>query len=1084
MSPWHLVARSLRHSFRAHLAVGSAVAVCSAVITGALLVGDSVRASLLRLVTQRLGRAAFAVVCGDRLVPGSLAERLQRRLDVPAAPLILVPGSLSAPDAGLRLPNAQVVGVDSAFAAAAAGALFPVPGPDEAVLSANAAERLALTPGQTLLVRTEKRTLVPREAPLARAEKGTVALRLTVRAVAGDDALGRFSLRAENAAPFNVFVSRAALAQALGAEDRANTLLLAGREGLTTESVSVALDAEWTLADAGLALESLPQGGFQVRSERVFLDPPVGAAAERLPGASLVLTYFATEIRAGERSTPYSFVAGTDAPWLEPDLGDDGIAVSQWLADDLACKPGDRVTLRYFAVGPLRTLEERSVDLTVRRVLPMALPFADPSLMPDIPGLADAERCGDWDPGIPVDLERIRKQDEEYWQRWRGAPKAFVSLALARRLWSNRYGNATAVRFPPGAAPQAVPEALRGSLRAADLGIAVEPVLADGLRAGRESQDVGQLFLGLSFFLIAAALTLTGLLFGLLVDRRRPQIGTLLACGFTPGAVRSLLLAEGCAVALPGALAGGALGLLYNRLVIAALTGIWRDSVGAAPLQAHASAASLALGPACGLGAALVTLWVVVSRTRRIPVAALHRGPVPVPQSCRPWVAALGVCALAGGAVLALSGDPGRGREAAALFFGAGSVLLLGLLVLGYAALGFLSRWRRAGLNLRNAARRPGRSLAVAGVLAMSLFLIAAVGANRHGPAADPANPASGTGGFAFYGELSVPLVADLNTPRGLQASGLAEEELPGLQVVGMTLSEGDDASCLNLNRSRRPRILGVDPLSLARRRAFSFSRIAKGLPREDPWGLLETDLGQDTIPAVADETTIIWGLGLEVGDSLTLRDGRGREVALRFVAGLANSVLQGSVVISSAAFARHFPGEGGVRVLLVDVPAASLAQAARLLPERLGDAGLVLTPCRDRLAAFAAVENTYLAIFLSLGGLALVLGSAGLWAVVLRNVDERRGELALLRAVGFSRVRIVAGVLLEHAALLAGGLGAGALAGLTAVLPALLAPTGAGDPAGLALWVGLILAAGLAWIALAAAAATGGTLAQALRNE
>ena len=52
-----------------------------------------------------------------------------------------------------------------------------------------------------------------------------------------------------------------------------------------------------------------------------------------------------------------------------------------------------------------------------------------------------------------------------------------------------------------------------------------------------------------------------------------------------------------------------------------------------------------------------------------------------------------------------------------------------------------------------------------------------------------------------------------------------------------------------------------------------------------------------------------------------------------------------------------------------------------------------------DRIAAFHRVENTYLSTFQSLGALGLLLGTAGLAAVLLRNVLERRRELALLRA-------------------------------------------------------------------------------------
>ena len=81
------------------------------------------------------------------------------------------------------------------------------------------------------------------------------------------------------------------------------------------------------------------------------------------------------------------------------------------------------------------------------------------------------------------------------------------------------------------------------------------------------------------------------------------------------------------------------------------------------------------------------------------------------------------------------------------------------------------------------------------------------------------------------------------------------------------------------------------------------------------------------------------------------------------------------------------------------------------------------LTPAAQRLNEFNAVQNTYLGTFQILGGLGLLLGSAGLGVVVLRNVLERRGELGLLVAVGFRRRLLHRLVLSEHGALLGAGL-------------------------------------------------------------
>ena len=76
-----------------------------------------------------------------------------------------------------------------------------------------------------------------------------------------------------------------------------------------------------------------------------------------------------------------------------------------------------------------------------------------------------------------------------------------------------------------------------------------------------------------------------------------------------------------------------------------------------------------------------------------------------------------------------------------------------------------------------------------------------------------------------------------------------------------------------------------------------------------------------------------------------------------------------------------------------------------------------------ERLAEFHRVENTYISTFQTLGGLGLLVGTIGLAAVLLRNVLERRRELALLGAVGYRRAHVFAIVLAENVLLLVWGL-------------------------------------------------------------
>jgi ABC-type antimicrobial peptide transport system permease subunit len=284
--------------------------------------------------------------------------------------------------------------------------------------------------------------------------------------------------------------------------------------------------------------------------------------------------------------------------------------------------------------------------------------------------------------------------------------------------------------------------------------------------------------------------------------------------------------------------------------------------------------------------------------------------------------------------------------------------------------------------------------------------------------------------------------------------------------------------------------LLGVKPELLDGR--FTFTKAAKGLDRRQGWELLcsrKSPISKSQspiaeVPAIGDANSIQWALGKQIGDTIDYTDEQGRAFRLRLVGAVANSLLQGSLLIDEAEFTRRFPGESGYRMFLIDAPSNSVTQISAALSRALQDAGLELTPAAQRLNEFNAVQNTYLSTFQVLGGLGLLLGSAGLGVVVLRNVLERRGELGLLVAVGFRRRLLRSLVLSEHGALLGWGLSVGVAAAAVAVLPAVLSP-GTQLPYGsLALTLGAVLLNGLLWTWLATAYALRGNLLAALRNE
>ena len=867
------------------------------------------------------------------------------------------------------------------------------------------------------------------------------------------------------------------------------------------------------------------------------------------------------ELRLGDRAAPYSMVTAMGAPVVPPDMRDDDILINQWLADDLNAKPGDQLALSYYVIGLSRRLEERTNEFTVRAVVPLTGAAADRNLMPDFPGIEKAESTRDWDPSLPVKLERIRPKDEDYWKNYRGTPKAFITLAAGQSMWANRFGNLTAVRYrfpaqlfsrslrstiPIELSPDAKPvpaaapteptaaamtvdsiEQIRAelekklvtALNPASIGLSFEPVRQQALAAAEQSQDFGGLFLGFSFFLIAAALLLMALLFQFGIEQRATEVGTLLALGFTPRQVRRLLLLEGGALALVGGLIGVVGGIGYARAMLLGLSTIWRDAVQTSTLRYHAEPQTLAIGAVAAVSVAWLTIWLALRRQAQQPARELlAEGANPEFQisnlKAQKRTRDKLVGGIAGSAALASMGWAlwQKATSNAELFFSAGALLLVAGIAFSAAYLSSLASGRNAAvakfplgeLGVRNCARRRKRSLATLGLLACGSFLIASIAVFRLEAVKDAEKRSSGTGGFALIGETTMPVAQDLNTKAGREFFGLDDQELAGVSFVPFRVREGDDASCLNLNRAQKPRLLGVKPEQLAERKAFTFAKVAERLSKENPWLLLDSSrqgneadstesrnppphvggYESNVVPAIGDEASIVWAMRKKVGDTVDYTDERGRTFKVRLVGALANSILQGNLVIAEDEFVARFPSEAGYRMFLIDAPPKEVNEVSKTLSRALRDVGPELTPTTQRLAAFNAVQNTYLSTFQILGGLGLLLGSVGLGVVVMRNVLERRSELALLIAVGFRPRALKWLVLSEHGALLGLGLAVGIIAALVAVLPALLSPRAGVPYLSLALTLAAVFISGAVWTWIATALALRGRLLDALRNE
>jgi len=1177
-----LLKRSLIYYWCTNLAVIIGVGTAVSVLAGALLVGDSVRVSLRDLFLRRVGNTEF-IVAAENFFREQLAEEIQSDPSFAASgfavtcPLITLEGTVTHEASGRRGSSVQVYGVDERFWMFHGGekeaAAAQAPRASETLLSPSLADELKAEAGDVVLLRAEKPSAIPVESLHGRKDDVGRTLRLTARGSLPASAFGEFSVRPQQTAVRAVFVPLKLLQKVLEQDGQSNTILIsidrsrAAKGSPTTQRLQELLKKHFRLEDMGLKLRALTgQKGIAVESESALVGDAVaeaaGAAAEKLNMRRVpILSYLANSIRSGGREIPYSLVTSLDdesfkdlqaASSIDEDrnLIDDAapngkrtvvaanqpspnaesspplshIILNRWAVGELGAKIGDTVALDYYLWAEDGRLLTRTEQFQLAGTVDIKGVAADRDLVPEYPGLTEAASLSDWDPPFPVDLSRIRARDEEYWDKYRTTPKAFIPLVKGQELWRSRFGKLTSLRVtgsevsPRTDALEAYRSALRSSLDPERSGMMILPVRAEGLEASRGATDFGEYFLYFSFFLVVSALLLTALFFRLGIEQRLPEIGVLQSLGFSAARLRLMFLGEAAVLTVAGSLLGMLGAYAYGKLMMLGLSTWWAGAVGTTTLSLHAAPSSFLFGAVGGILAALVCIvWTLRSVSRRSARSLLSGSTngdqsslIQSPRSRQIKLLARIITFLTAGRASIIFGLLGLMLLLAAFlnrvgqvagFFGGGALLLIALL----CAQSWWLRRRRGRssigsggwpsvfhLGIRNATHRPGRSVLCVTLIATASFMIVAVDAFRRGDQESLRARESGSGGYSLLAESQLPVVYDPSTPEGKDAlslvnMGQGSDTLDGVSFARFRVKPGDDTSCLNLYRPRNPRMIApTDDFLRSGRFTFQDSLAKTADEKEHPWMILRRELADGAIPVIADANSAAYVLHLKVGEDFLLERERGENaLRLRLVGTLADSVFQGELLMSENNFRQLFPEQAGYRFFLLDVPTAERERGvAGVLEERLADFGFDVTPTAERLASFHRVENTYLSTFQMLGGLGLVLGTIGLAVVLLHNVLERRRELALLRAVGYHKFHFALMVIAENALLLFCGLVTGTVCALLAIAPVLLERGGRAPLLSLGALLAAVIASGLVASLLATAAALRSPLIPELRAE
>ncbi|MFP6855458.1 MAG: hypothetical protein VB980_06710, partial [Opitutales bacterium] len=569
MTLFGIVVRNLRHYWRQHLGVVAGTALCSMVLVGALMVGDSVQATLKRLADERIGKADVALLATDGFFREKLANDMAELLggEVVVAPVVLTRGNVSVINSVRNVANVQVLGVDERF-----WKLTPEPGAVQGTTSGGdffvnerLAQRLEVRVGDRLKLTIEVPSIIPRDDVLSGKSNDDDIVNFytgSLNRIVGPEAFGRFGLQANQRESPTIFVPLKArskkgrreglqaemfqlLEEETGEVEFAN-LLLIGRpdgESLPLKAAEAAVDKAWTLADAGISVEQL-KFHWSVRSRQVFLSDSLRRAGEslRLPGGAEsalkttgVLTYFVDTISKGqpeENATsviPYSMVTAAEATeneFMPDDLKDNEIVLNEWAVKDLNVSSGDSVSLKYYVLDERRELIPETETFTLRWAERAPAPEVLPELnssdwTPRFPGLSKAEKIAKWETDIPFDENRFQKEDDDYWDTHRDSPKAFVTLRKGQEMWKNRWGSLTGLRIKKtDASREGLEKILHDKLTPGEAGLLVRSLRQDASEAVESPIDFGQLFLGFSFFVIVAALALTGMLFAFAMEQR------------------------------------------------------------------------------------------------------------------------------------------------------------------------------------------------------------------------------------------------------------------------------------------------------------------------------------------------------------------------------------------------------------------------------------------------------------------------------------------------------------------------------------------------------------------------------------
>ncbi len=1004
----NLVFRSLICYRKQHLLLAVCAAIITTIIGGAILIGDSVNLTLYRLVENRLGKVNAAVKQDKLFLRSAIADGFSPK----TAALLNFDAYLMNSSGSTKI---KLYGVDASFfRLSCSGEIVKIPH-GSAMVNPTVSRHLKPKSNDPLIIRLVNPAL-PAGYQLLSAERRIVTMRFDYAGVIESSNFGDFSLENSQEIPLNVFVDREYLAKLLGLNGKCNWLITAN------DTNTIELTKQWSSIvrpeDLGWRLRKVDTGLIELKSNNIFLNNII---LDAIVGAGIkidkIMTGFASSISGNNTSVSYSFI-GSSSSSEYPDTIEKypNIWVSDWLAEALCLKKGDPVVVDNFDLSE-STIKNKDVPITflVSGFYRMDNNPALSSFKIDFPGLEESSNCRSWSPEILINYSSIKPIDEEFWQKYKNLPKAIISYSVAQKLWGSKSNVATSCLLYSPKSENQIFDEITKHLNFATFNLGWIPVRQQSQVAVESTINFSGLFLGLSMVIIISTILLFYMLAKLCIIARQHETIVLNLCGWSQANLFRLKIIEYSIVVLTGTLLGTIPAAFYSYAVFMAISSVWKDSIAGTEISYFITAKSLIVAWMASTFIALVVMSTAIYRhcincingKKRINAAPDIKY-LSIPQKkCIRWGCFCFTTSIVMAIIVMIF------YSSTVMIFLCSIVNLCGTLLICRHFIDSLTKLLPCHKNLifimgiRNLARMSNHSMTAICLLAIGIYLVAAVGVNRQG--ADPNNvkKSSGTGGFQYYIQTALPVPAVLSSSAEQMFFKLQNESDKLVQIKQHLESE---ASCLNLNRVSLPSLLGIKPDDLFKRKAFSFCSYENN---NSDWLALNNSDEINVIPAIADIGVIQWSLHKKIGDYIDYPGANGITWKLKLVAGINNSVFQGNVIVSEKNFDKIFPEHRGYNVFLIDY--CSQLKDPKVLMASLERYGISIETTTSRLLRYSAVQNTYLQVFLALGALGLLIGTFGVVIIILRNLLERQVELGWMSVAGFPRITIASMLFFEN---------------------------------------------------------------------